>query len=167
MASPYYTEFVAEFSMRIRYWRLTIEDMSRATYPLEKANHWEIKCLLGEYEQFGVFWFKYGTPYDKEPVHGLSIYYNDVPQDKIDDLIAMLHGRFGGEILKRQNRTFLNGSREFIDPKEIAKLASEISERFKGPVEITIEFEKIPKDNEQVGIINLPSAKLLEIPGLK
>lgn len=167
MASPYYTELIAELNMRIRYWRLTIDDMYLATYPLEKANHWEIKCLLGEYEHFGVFWFKYGAPYDKEPVHGLAIYYNDVPQNKVDELIEMLHSRFGGEILYRQSRVFLNGSREIIDPKEIAKLASDINERFKGPVEITIEFEGIPKDNEQVGIINLPSSKLLEIPGLR
>jgi hypothetical protein len=73
--------------MRIRYWRLTTEDLFQATYPLERANHWEIKCLQGEYEHFGIFWYKYGTPYDKEPIHGLAIYYNDIPKNKVDELI--------------------------------------------------------------------------------
>ena len=153
--------------MRIRYWGLTIEDLFLATYPLERANHWEIKCLQGEYEHFGVFWFRYGTPYDKEPVYGLAIYYNDVQKDKINELVEMLHNRFGGEILLRQNRVFLNGSKEFTDPREIANLANDISERFKGPVEITIEFEKISKDDRQEDLIKLPHSKLLEIPGLR
>ena len=153
--------------MRIRYWGLTIEDLFLATYPLERANHWEIKCLQGEYEHFGVFWFRYGTPYDKEPVYGLAIYYNDVHKDKINELVEMLHSRFGGEILLRQNRVFLNGSKEFTDPREIANLANDISKRFKGPVEITIEFEKISKDDRQEDLIKLPHSKLLEIPGLR
>lgn len=153
--------------MRIRYWGLTIEDLFLATYPLERANHWEIKCLQGEYEHFGVFWFRYGTPYDKEPVYGLAVYYNDVQKDKINGLVEMLHSRFGGEILLRQNRVFLNGSKEFTDPREIANLANDISERFKGPVEITIEFEKISKDDRQEDLIKLPHSKLLEIPGLR
>ena len=153
--------------MRIRYWGLTIEDLLLATYPLERANHWEIKCYQGEYEHFGVFWFRFGTPYDKEPVYGLATYYNDVQKDKINELTEMLHTRFGGEILHRQNRVFLNGSKEFTDPREIAKLANDISERFRGPVEITIEFEKISKDDRQENLIKLPQSKLLEIPGLK
>jgi hypothetical protein len=153
--------------MRIRYWGLTIEDLLLATYPLERANHWEIKCHQGEYEHFGVFWFRFGTPYDKEPVYGLATYYNDVQKDKINELTEMLHTRFGGEILHRQNRVFLNGSKEFTDPREIAKLANDISERFRGPVEITIEFEKISKDDRQENLIKLPQSKLLEIPGLK
>ncbi|HET6640165.1 MAG TPA: hypothetical protein VFG77_01005 [Nitrososphaeraceae archaeon] len=156
----------SRFNMRIRYWRLTTEDLFRATYPLERANHWEIKCLQGEYEHFGIFWYKYGTPYDKEPIHGLAIYYNDIPKNKVDELIEMLHDSFGGEILRRQSRVFLNGSKEFTDPEEIAKLAVDIGDRFKGPVEITIEFEEISNIDRQENLIKLPSSKLLEIPGL-
>jgi hypothetical protein len=166
-ASHYYTELIAALSMRIRYWHLTTEDMFLAKYPLEWANHWEIKCLQGEYEHFGVFWFRYGTPYDKEPIHGLVVYYNDIPKSKVDELIDMLHSNFGGEILRRQTRVFLNGSKEFTNPQEIAKLAINISERFKGPVEISIEFEEISKDDRKEDIISLPPSKLLEIPGLK
>ena len=61
---------------------------------------------------------------------------------------------------------FLNGSKEFADPREIAKLANDISVRFKGPVEITLEFEKISEDDRQENLINLPPSKLLEIPGI-
>jgi hypothetical protein len=46
-------------------------------------------------------------------------------------------------------------------------LANDISERFNGPVEITIEFEEISKDDREGNIINLPPSKLLEIPGLR
>ena len=69
--------------------------------------------------------------------------------------------------MRRQARVFFNGSKEFADPQEIAKLASDISDRFKGPVEITMEFEGISKDDGQENLINLPSSKLLEIPELK
>jgi hypothetical protein len=165
-ASHYYNELVANSNVRIRYWRLTVEDLSLATYPSERVNHWEIKCLQGEYEHFGVYWFRYGTPYDKEPVHGLAIYYNDIAQNKVDELTRMLHSNFGGEILRRQARVFLNGSKEFADPRELAKLAGDISARFKGPVEITLEFEEISEDDRQENLINLPPSKLLEIPGI-
>jgi len=50
---------------------LTIPEILHARYPLDKINHWEIKCLYGEHEHFGIFWYKYGTPFDKEPVHGI------------------------------------------------------------------------------------------------
>ncbi|MGI0043502.1 MAG: hypothetical protein ACRD47_07305, partial [Nitrososphaeraceae archaeon] len=60
----------------------------------------------------------------------------------------------------------LNGSKEFADPREIAKLASDISVQFKGPVEITLEFEEISEDDRQENLINLPPSKLLEIPGI-
>jgi hypothetical protein len=62
---------------------------------------------------------------------------------------------------------FLNGSKEFTDPEEIAKLAVDIGDRFKGPVEITLEFEEISNADRQEDIIKLPSSKLLEIPGLR
>ena len=69
--------------MRIRYWRLGITDVLGANYPAEKVSHWDIKCVVGEYQHFGVFWFKYGTPFDKEPVHGICFYYNEIPQKTV------------------------------------------------------------------------------------
>jgi hypothetical protein len=155
--------------MRARYWRLTVADLMLATFPTKWANHWEIKCIQGEHEHFGVFWYRYGTPYDKEAIHGLSIYYNDISEKKVEESIDLLHSSFGGEILRRQSRVFLNGSKEFAEPREIAQLAQDISVRFDGPVEITVEFDEISKEDQQQqqNLINLPSSKLLEIPGMK
>jgi hypothetical protein len=151
--------------MRVRYWRLNISEVLNATYPTEKVNHWDIKCMQGEYEHFGVFWFRYGTPFDKEPAHGLSFYSNDVPQNIIDDLSSFLKSKFGGKLLYRQSRGFLQGSKEFADGTSIAMLANELSLRFKAPVELTIEFERIEKADIDQESFKLPSSKALPITG--
>jgi hypothetical protein len=152
--------------MRIRYWRLGITDVLEANYPLEKVNHWDIKCIIGEYQHFGVFWFKYGTPYDKEPIHGICFYYNEIPQKTVLDLADFLKAKFDGEVLSRQNRVFLQGSEEFADPLSIGKLANELSLKFNAQVEITIEFEKVTQEEkEEKNNLNLPLNKALPIVG--
>lgn len=151
--------------MRIRYWRLGITDVLAANYPVEKVNHWDIKCMVGEYQHFGVFWFKYGTPFDKEPVHGICFYYNEIPQKTVLDLIDFLQAKFGGKILDRQARIFLQGSKEFGDPISIANLANELSLKFNLPVEITIEFEKVTQKEKENNGLGLPSSKALPIVG--
>ena len=151
--------------MRIRYWRLGITDVLEAKYPVEKANHWEIKCILDEYQHFGVFWFRYGTPYDKEPVHGICFYYNEIPKKIVQDLTEFIHLKFGGKVLYRQTRVFLHGSKEFADPKSIGTLANELSLKFSVPVEITIELEKVTDKEQQESSFNLPSSKALPIVG--
>jgi hypothetical protein len=151
--------------MRVRYWRLGITDVLEARYPVEKANHWEIKCMMGEYQHFGIFWFKYGTPYDKEPVHGISFYYNEISPKIVQEIVEFLHSKFGGKVLYRQTRVFLNGSKEFADPKSIGILANELSLKFNAPVEITIEFEKVIQKEQEQNTFNLPVAKALPIVG--
>ena len=151
--------------MRIRYWRLGITDVLEAKYPVEKANHWEIKCILGEYQHFGVFWFRYGAPYDKEPVHGICFYFNEIPKKIVQDLTEFIHLKFGGKVLHRQTRVFLHGSKEFTDPKSIGTLANELSLKFSVPVEITIELEKVTDKEQQESSFNLPSSKALPIVG--
>jgi hypothetical protein len=151
--------------MRMRYWRLDIREVLDAKYPTEKANHWEITCMFGEYQRFGIFWFKYGTPYDKEPVHGLCFYYNEIQQKTIQEITDFLQSRFGGKILYRQTRVFFQGSKEFADPKSIGILANELSLMFNVPVEITIEFEKITQQEQEQNILNLPPNKALPIVG--
>jgi hypothetical protein len=111
--------------MRIRYWHLTIPEILNARYPLDKVNHWEIKCLYGEHEHFGIFWYKYGTPFDKEPVHGICFYYNEIPENIIKELTNYLVAKFGGKILRRQSRVFLEGSKEINDSYNISQLANE------------------------------------------
>jgi hypothetical protein len=151
--------------MRVRYWRLGITEVLEARYPVEKANHWEIKCILGEYKHVGIFWFKYGTPYEKEPVHGISFYYNEIPSKIVQEMIDFLHSKFGGKVLYRQTRVFLYGSKEFADPKSIGILANELSIKFNAPVEITIEFEKVIEQEREQNTFNLPPGKALPIVG--
>lgn len=151
--------------VRVRYWHLNINEVLGADYPAEKANHWEIKCMLGEYEHFGVFWYKYGTPYDKEPVHGISFYYNDIPQKKVQELTDFLREKFGGQILYRQTRVFLQGSKEIVDARSVGVLANEISLKFNAPVELTVEFEKATKEEVEQETFKLPAAKSLPIVG--
>lgn len=149
--------------MRVRYWRLGIADVQEAKYPIEKANHWEIKCMQGEHQHFGVFWYKYGTPYDKEPVHGICMYHNEIQEKTVQDITNFLHSKFGGKILYRQTRAFLQGSIEFTDPKSIGILANELSLQFNAQVELTIEFEKVTKEEQEQNAFNLPSNKVLPI----
>lgn len=164
-ANRYYNTQNYFWHVRVRYWRLGITDMLASNYPQDKANHWEIKCMQGEYEHFGVFWYKYGTPFDKEPVHGICFYHNDIPKNTVDELSSFLRDKFGGELLRRQSRVFLQGSREFADPKSIGILANELSLKFNAPVELAIEFEKISKEDVDSEAFKLPASKALPITG--
>jgi hypothetical protein len=151
--------------MRVRFWRLGITDVLEAKYPEEKANHWEIKCMQGEYQHFGVFWYRYGTPYDKEPVHGICFYYNEIPKKTLQELTDFLKSKYGGEVLFRQTRGFLQGSKEFAAPASIGVLANDLSLKFKAPVELTIEFEKVTQQELDQNTFNLPPGKALPIVG--
>lgn len=121
--------------------------------------------MQGEYQHFGVFWYRYGTPYDKEPVHGICFYYNEIPLPMVQTLADFLQSKFGGKVLYRKTRVFLQGSNEFSDPKSIGILAQEISLKFNAFVEITIEFEKVTKEEQDLNTFNLPSNKMLPIVG--
>lgn len=151
--------------MRIRYWRLDITEVLKANYPVEKVNHWDIKCTIDEYQQFGVFWFKYGTPYDKEPIHGICFYYNEIPQQTVLDLVDFLKSKLGGKVLYKQTRVFLQDSKEFADSQSIGKLATELSLKFNVTIEITIEFEKVTEKEKVENSLDLPSNKALPIVG--
>ena len=150
--------------MRVRYWRLSLDDLRNGTYPIDNVNHWEIKCLQGDHEHFGVFWYRYGTPFDKEPVNGICFYYNDINLNKVEDISNYLKSKYGGKIAYRQTRAFLQGSKEFADKKSIINLAEELSSKYNAPIEITIEFEKIEKDKLEK-YITLPLNKALPIAG--
>ena len=150
--------------MRVRYWRLSLNDLRDGTYPIDNVNHWEIKCLQGDHEHFGVFWYRYGTPFDKEPVNGICFYYNEIPIEKVKDIANFLNSKFGGKVAYKQTRGFLQGSKEFADKQSIAQLAEELSLRYNAPIEMTLEFERIDKD-QQEKIITLPASKALPIVG--
>jgi hypothetical protein len=152
--------------MRLRYWHLTISEIFNAKYPTDKVNHWEIKCLYGEHEHFGIYWYKYGTPFDKEPVHGICFYYNEIPEKIVKELTDYLVSKFSGKILRRQSRVFLEGSKEIYDSYNIGQLANEISLKFSIPVEITLEFEKVTKEEIDDNSFNFPEKKALPIVGI-
>ncbi|HET7243018.1 MAG TPA: hypothetical protein VFI64_06720, partial [Nitrososphaeraceae archaeon] len=97
--------------------------------------------------------------------HGISFYFNDVPQITIQNLIEFLQSKYGGTVLHRQSRVFLQGSSEFSDPKTIGQLANDISVKFNGPVELTIEFEKVTAEEQEKNLFNLPANKALPIVG--
>ncbi len=150
--------------MRVRYWRLNLDELKKGSYPVENVNHWEIKCLQGEHEHFGVFWYKYGTPFDKEPVNGICFYYNEIPANKVQDIASFLNSKYGGKLAYRQTRGFLQGSKEFADKTSISTLAEELSTRYNAPIEMTLEFEKINKE-QQEKVITFPANKALPIVG--
>ena len=81
-------------------------------------------------------------------------------------MIEYLSSNFGGKILRRQTRVFLEGSKEVFDPNAIGRLANEISLKFSIPVEITLEFEKITKEEIDNNRFNFPSKKALPIVGI-
>ncbi|HEX5982341.1 MAG TPA: hypothetical protein VFY77_06710, partial [Nitrososphaeraceae archaeon] len=145
---------------------LTISEILNARYPIDKVNHWEIKCLYGQHEHFGIFWYKYGTPFDKEPVHGICFYYNEIPENIIKELTNYLLAKFSGKILRRQSRVFLEGSKVINDSYNIGQLANEISLKFSIPVEITLEFEKVTKEEVDDNRFNFPQKKALPIVGI-
>jgi hypothetical protein len=121
--------------------------------------------MQGEYQHFGVFWYRYGIPYDKEPVHGICFYYNEIPQETIQRLADFLNNKFGGNILHRKTRIFLPGSKEFADPESIGTLANELSIKFNAPHDITLEFEKVTQEEQEQNAFNLPVNKALPIVG--
>ena len=63
------------------------------------------------------------------------------------------------------SRGFLQGSKEFADSKSLGMLANELSLRFNAPVELTIEFEKVSKEEIDQESFKLPSSKALPITG--
>jgi hypothetical protein len=151
--------------MRIRYWRLAISEVLKAKYPVNKVNHWEIKCMMGEYQHFGVFWYKYGTPFDKEPIPGICLYYNEIPHTTVEEIVQLLYENFGGNIQYRQTRVFLRGSKEFAAADQVGMLANQLSLKFNSPAEISIEFERITEEEKLRECLSLPAAKALPIVG--
>jgi hypothetical protein len=83
----------------------------------------------------------------------------------VQAITDFLQSKFGGKVLYRKTRVFLQGSNEFSDPKAIGNLAHEISLKFNAPIEITIEFEKVTKEEQDQNIFKLPSNKMLPIVG--
>ncbi|MDE1726942.1 MAG: hypothetical protein KGH89_06710 [Thaumarchaeota archaeon] len=149
---------------RLRYWKLTVEDLRKAQYDPKKVLIWEIKCTIDEQgTHFGVFCYRNGTPWDYASIHGIVFYHNQISKEEIDKITNFLKGKFGGEPAEKGSRIFLKDSKEIYQPKEIADLAVQLGDTFEASTELTVELENftIPEQEQS----NLPSSKILPIPG--
>ena len=149
---------------RLRYWKLTIDDLRKAQYDQNKVLIWEIKCTKDDAgAHFGVFCYRNGTPWDYTLVKGIVFYHNMISDGEVKSITKFLKDRFGGEPGEKGSRVFLKTSRETFDPKEIADLAVSLGDTFEASTELTVELENFtPSEQEQS---NLPPSKILPIPG--
>jgi hypothetical protein len=150
---------------RMRYWKLTIDEVEKLTYDESKVLNWEIKFTREPEEEakfFGVFLYRNGTPRDYETVKGITYYYNNIEQSELPDLTKFLKKKFGGKDVEKGERVFLEGSSEIYSGKSIAELAKELESRLKAKAVISIEFENISQQEQKDA--GLPGEKLLPIP---
>jgi len=110
-----------------------------------------------------VFCYRNGTPWEYTPIHGNVFYHNMINKEEVDQITKFLKDKFGGEVAEKGNRIFLKNSRETYIPKEIADLAMELGSKFEVSTELTVELENFTEPEQQQS--NLPSSKLLPIPG--
>ncbi len=150
---------------RMRYWKLTIEEVEKLTYDESKVLNWEIKCTREPEEEanfVGVFLYKNGTPKDYESVKGITYYYNNIDRKELPGITNFLKNKFGGKDSEKGERVFLEGSKEIYSGKEIAELAQELESKLNAKANITIEFQDISEQEQKDS--GLPEAKLLPIP---
>ncbi|HWP78208.1 MAG: hypothetical protein AB1299_07400 [Thermoproteota archaeon] len=151
---------------RYRYWKITADEISKASYDQNKVLNWEIKGIKEPEDQaifIGVFLYRYGTPMDYTPIKGIAFYHNNVEKSEVDEVTKFLKGKFGGESKEKNSRVFLEGSKEIYSGEEIGKLAKEMESKFKLRATISIEFQDITEEERKKS--GLADAKLLPIPG--
>lgn len=150
---------------RMRYWKLTIDEVEKLTYDENKVLNWEIKFTHEPEEDakfVGVFLYRNGTPKDYESVKGITYYYNNIDRNELPGITKFLKKRFGGKEAEKGERVFLEGSNEIYSGKDIANLAKELESRLNAKAVITIEFQDISEQEQKDA--GLPEEKLLPIP---
>ena len=149
---------------RLRYWKLTVEDLRKAQYDPKKVLIWEIKCTKDDQgSHFGVFCYRNGTPWDYASIHGIVFYHNLISLEEVERITKFLKDKFSGEIAEKGNRICLKNSREIYQPAEIADLAVQLGDGFEVSTELTVELENFTDSEQEQS--NLPSSKMLPIPG--
>lgn len=149
---------------RLRYWKLTVEDVRKAQFDPKKVLVWEIKCTMDDQgTHFGVFCYRNGTPWDYASIHGIVFYHNQIVQEEVNRITKFLKDKFGGEPAEKSSRVFLKNSREIYQPNEIADLAVQLGDTFEVSTELTVELENFSVPEQEQS--NLPSSKILPIPG--
>ncbi len=150
---------------RMRYWKLTIEEVEKLSYNASKVLNWEIKFTREPEEDaefVGVFLYKNGTPKDYETVKGITYYHNNIDRKELPEITKFLKKKFGGKDVEKGERVFLEGSKEIYSGKEISELAKELESKINAKAVITIEFQDISEQEQKDA--GLPEAKLLPIP---
>jgi len=150
---------------RMRYWKLTIEEVEKLSYDESKVLNWEIKCTREPEEEakfVGVFLYKNGTPKDYEAIKGITYYYNNIERNELSGITKFLKNKFGGKDVEKGERIFLEDSKEIYSGKDIAELAEELESKLNAKAVITIEFQDISEQEQKDS--GLPEAKLLPIP---
>ena len=151
---------------RSRYWKLTADEVEKLTHDPDKVLNWEIKGIRKPEEEakfIGIFMYRHGTPLGYEAKKGIVYYFNNIDRKETTEITKFLQNRYGGEKIEKDERVFLDGSKEIYSGKEIAELARALDEKFDTSSVISIELEDVTQ--EQLKEWGYPDAKLLPIPG--
>jgi len=150
---------------RMRYWKLTSDEMAGYSYDESKLLNWEIKCVREPEEEahfIGVFMYRNGTAYDYESVKGICFFYNNIDRKEVPEITKFLQEKYEGKEMEKGERIFLKDSKEIYSAKDISDLAKELESKFNTKAIISLEFGGISA--EELKEVGLPEAKLLPIP---
>ena len=153
------------FMPRMRYWKLTIDEVEKVTYNESKVLNWEIKFTRDPEEDakfIGIFMYRDGTPKDYESIKGIAYYHNNIERSELPDITKFLKNKFGGNDVEKGERVFLEDSKEIYSGKEISELAKELESKLNAKASISIEFQDISEQEQKEA--GLPEEKLLPIP---
>ena len=152
--------------VRVRYWKLTGDEVKKLTHDTDKILNWEIKGVKEpevDAKFIGIFLYHNGTPYDYDTVNGIVYYHNNIDRKELPDITKFLKNRFGGEVVEKGDRIFLKNSKEIYTGKEIGELAEVCDAEFNTKSVISIEL--IDATQEELKEWGYPASKLLPIPG--
>jgi len=150
---------------RMRYWKITADEMDNFSYDESKLLNWEIKCIREPEDEahfIGVFMYRNGTAYDYESVKGICYFYNNIDRKELPEITKFLQGKYEGKQLEKGERVLLKDSKEIYSSKDIGSLAKEMESKFNTKAVISLEFDGVSQ--EQLKEAGMPEAKLLPIP---
>ena len=152
--------------VRVRYWKLTGDEVKKLTHDTDKILNWEIKGVKEpevDAKFIGIFLYRNGTPYNYETISGIVYYHNNIDRKELPDITKFLKNLFGGEVVEKGDRIFLKNSKEIYTGKEIGELAEVCDAEFNTKSVISIELTDATQ--EELKEWGYPASKLLPIPG--
>ncbi len=150
---------------RMRYWKLTSEELGEYAYDENRLLNWEIKCVREPEDEahfIGLFMYRNGTAYDYESVKGICYFHNNIDRKELPEITKFLQGKYNGKEMEKGDRILLKDSKEIYSAVDIANLAKEMESKFNTKAIISLEFEKYTV--EELKETGMPEAKLLPIP---